>query len=284
MRILPLAANTIAATTSLVKTLVQVGETVLTPTLAPVAMFTKTARLEPDFPPGQSLAALDTVVKVASATSATQVDATDFGIGDTTITGVDCPMHLFTQGFGITAAELNSGVRIENEAEVAVKTLGSTLIDAVIALVSSSNYGAAVEEVDPAGFGLGNFDNLLSSLSSADRVVILDTGYFVKVKPTWIPPKFGERIYECSRWSAAGAKVRGFVADPKALLVRYALPADPQTSTIAREVIQLPQIGLSVEASAWMNTQTHALRAAYNVYLGVGVGDSAALKILASLN
>jgi hypothetical protein len=51
---------------------------------------------------------------------------------------------------------------------------------------------------------------------------------------------------------------------------------------MARDLIQLPQLGIMVESVTWLQLQTRTVVAAYAVYLGAQVADANALRLLAS--
>jgi len=136
--------------------------------------------------------------------------------------------------------------------------------------------------VAPTPFNVADFEALISGVPSEARAVVLDSPYFTKVKPlTWLPSSTS--VFESSRWSAAGPNIRGFCGDKRAVLTRVGIPAMPALGVpMASELISLPQLGISVEATAWMRLSDRSIRCCYACYFGAAVGDAAALKLLAS--
>jgi hypothetical protein len=265
--------------TAVAKTLSQVGATVFEPALAPVsAVATAIELLKTDEP------AFTSEVPLATVASPTLVAATDFE-SDTggTVVNVSCVPVLYVQAFSISNAELQGGYKLEWLAAINARKLTATIADAIFTPITVGNFGAAVVSVDSASFAASDFSTLLSGISSPRRSVILDTAYWSKVTTTWVPHGFN-RLYEHSRWGTAGTRVRGFVADPAAIVLRWGIPGLFKGSErlIARELMELPQVGLGCEVALWMNLQSRTVRACYAMYLGAAVGDSSALKILTS--
>jgi hypothetical protein len=260
------------------QTLSRVGATVFQPALAPLKAFTTPIELLKDEPP-----AFTSQVALTTVASPTLTGATDFEDDSTgcTVTNVQCVPVLYAQPFSIANEDLQGGYRLEWLAALNARKLAETISDAVLSKVTTGNFGAAVVTVDAAAFAGSDFTTLLAGISSPSRSVVLDTGYWSKVSPTWCPPGFNS-VYEHSRWGTAGTKIHGFVADPAAIVLRWGLPwvLKPSERVIARELVELPQVGLGCEVAIWQNLRYRSVRACYAIYLGAGVADTGALKIL----
>ena len=88
-----------------------------------------------------------------------------------------------------------------------------------------------------------------------------------------------------NRRTAAGTNVKGFVADPRALIFRCGIPTLPRAgvNVVARELVELPQIGLVAEARVWRDLPTRSVCGAYALYSAAAVGDPNALRLLTSV-
>jgi hypothetical protein len=225
-------------------------------------------------------------IPIVTSVSGTQTDPAAFDVGDSIYDDVLGTPHLLSQQFGISNAEVQSGLSLTNLFTANAEKLGAAIMNVCLGPVTESNFGAAVVTVDPALYTTGDFDTLLASLSSANRAVILDTGYYTRTKTSWLPVGFSS-VFENSAWSGAGTNVRGFCCDPRAVVVGAGLPVlPPQIPGLARllqrEVITVQPLGLDIEAVTWLRRSDRDVRAALNVYLAAAAADTTALKILKS--
>ena len=264
------------------KTLCRVATTALQELLIPAKTCFTVLEIEPPDPP-----ALDSVAPLATVAPATNITDrstnADFETGDCTLAPLSFSHKLYVQPFGLSNSDLEKGARLQWLADLNSRALANSINDAVFALLTTANYGAAIVTKSSAAFALGDFETLAAGVTSPARAVVLDTPYFVKVKPsTWLPQNTA--AYETNRWGAAGTNVHGFVATPRAIVVRCGIPMVPKIASpvIARELIELPQLGLVAEASVWTSLPSRSIRAAYSLYFAASVGDSAALKLLTS--
>jgi hypothetical protein len=265
---------------SVCQTLSKRGTTILQDRLAPLAGFCTALPLQkedvnPAFP---------RVVSLATVAATTQKNPTDFSPGNSTLAALTIPHDLYVQPFGLGEKEYSSGARLEWLADLNARAFADAISDAVLSLCTTANFGAAAVTADAAAFTVASFETLIATVPSESRAVVLDSPYFVKVKPaTWLPPG-PIAVFECSRFSAAGSQVHGLVADRRAIVLSYGVP---QLTTMARQVmardlIQLPQLGIMVETVTWLQLPTRTVVAAYAVYLGAQVGDANALQLLCS--
>jgi hypothetical protein len=269
----------------LAKTLARVGVSALQSRLAPLTKFCRVIGIE-----ASDLSMLDSVVPLATTPCATRIyvrgDATDFADYSATLTGVQFTHKLYVQAFGLSNNDLQSGgwSAWTSLAEQAAHKLGETLTDAVATLLTTANFGTAAVTVQPSSFGQADFDTLVASLASPERAVVLDSAYWSRVKSTWLPVGFNS-VYEMGRWTAAGTNVRGFIADPRAIVARAAIPLLPTLANgpaIFRELIQIPELGLVATADVWFGLQGRTIQGAICLIFAPAVGDANALKLLVS--
>ncbi len=248
--------------------------------LAPFASITKAFPLEQGKNP-----ALPRVVSVIQSVADTQTAANpDYTLGDATIDPATISHTLFTQPFGIGYDELNLGARLAWLYSLNGQKIAAKLSDAISALLTTTNFGAAIVTTTAANFTVSHYETLFAGVVTAGRAIVLDTPYFAKVKPaSWCPPGFTNTL-EHTRWSAAGANVRGFVADPAAIVLSYAMPtlASPHRNVVAEAPFTIPQIGLQGAATIYYILNTRRLMGCLSLYMGATPGDTNALKLLAS--
>lgn len=222
------------------------------------------------------------VVSVVKSVSDTQTaDNPDYTLGDATIAPTTINHTLYTQPFGIGNDELNQGAKLAWLYQLNGQKLAAKLSDSISALLTTDNFGAAIVTSTAANFGVDDYETLFAGVATERRTIILDTPYFAKVKPqTWCPPGFNNTL-EHTRWSA---NVRGFVADPAAILLSYAMPtlASPHRNVVAEAPFTIPQIGLQGAATIYFIVATRRLMGCLSIYMGAAVGDSNALKLLTS--
>jgi hypothetical protein len=134
-------------------------------------------------------------------------------------------------------------------------------------------------------FTVNDFATLAAAVPSSARAIVLNSSYFCRVTPTWLPPRFSN-VWECSDWTVAGENVAGFCAHPSAILLRYATPAiaKPGLEVIDRAPVILPGLALLGELGLHVNTKTRELRAVFTILIGAAVGDASALKLLSSVS
>jgi hypothetical protein len=224
------------------------------------------------------------VVSVVKSVSDTQTaDNPDYTLGDAVIAPTAINHTLYTQPFGIGNDELNQGTKLAWLYTLNGQKLAAKLSDAISSLLTTTNFGAAIVTQADASFGNQDFETLFGGVATAGRTIILDTPYFSKVKSTWLPPGFNN-VLEHTRWSAAGTNVRGFVSDPAAIILSYAMPnlASPHRNVVAEAPFTIPQIGLQGAATIYFLQDTRRLMGCLSIYMGAAVGDSNALKLLVS--
>jgi hypothetical protein len=258
----------------------RVASSVLQSAQAPTAAIcTAIDYRDPDLP------GISSTVAIATAASATLQNPSNFESGDCTLTGITLNPVLYCQSFGLSGPDMQTGAQLDWLATINAVKFAETLNDAVWALLTTANFGAAVVSVDSAQFALSDFDTLWGGIPTVSKSVVLDTPYRVKVKNTWLPANWNA-CYEHSRWSAAGAKIRGFVADKRAIVLKHGPPFlyRDAPNILAREPLVVQPLGLQGEVAIWFNPATRSVRAAYSIYLGVGIGDANALKLLTSVS
>jgi hypothetical protein len=226
------------------------------------------------------------VVAVVTGVADTQLVANpDFTLGDSTIDPTTIQHTLFTQPFGIGYDEFDYGARLSWLVTLNAQKIAASISDSLSSLLTTTDFGAAICTTTAGNFSVSDFETLFNGVATASRAIVLDTPYFAKVKPqTWCPPGFTNTL-EHTRWSAAGTNVRGFVADPAAIVISYAVPsliAPHLRNVVAESTFTLPQIGLEGTLSIYYILNTRRLMGCLSLYMGATPADTNALKLLVS--
>lgn len=227
-------------------------------------------------------------VSLASAGSTTQVNATNFETGDSTLDGQPVTVDQYSQTFHVTNAQVNQGIMLSRLAGVNANALANKISDAVTALFVVGNYAntAVTVGADTAFTPTGGKLSLIYKAAKNFRLknLLMDGGHLAYLIPTdkfaW---GFGDngafgfdRISEHNRYTGATANSVGFVCAPEAVLIASGTPLNlPTSEFLSQSVIQLAG-GLSVVASSWYSRASRNVWMSYDVMFGAGVGDATA--------
>lgn len=266
-------ANTTFDINSLVSSLTKVTATSPGAVVAPVVQYATLAEV----PVGQGN--LPVEVPICTAGNTTLEDPTNFEPADdgSTIDNRPATLTLYCQPFGMTSGDIQNGFTVNQIFQKNLAIFEASLQAAIFAKLTTATFGEPVVSVASDAFGVGDFDSLIESVASNRRCVVLDSPYFVRVKPDWFPARFNN-LHEASAWPDT---LRGFSSDPSGLIVPYALPQPPQpVSRSIRQIMTLPNLRVPCEVTAWHGTASKSDRVCLSVYLGAVHGDADALKLL----
>jgi len=134
--------------------------------LAPLNAFTK--QYEPD--PVKPLATVE--IKVAASGSSTNVDPSDFTANSgTRLNAAAVTMHQLSHPFSLSNKDLNSGVRLRDLFEININKFSQTLLNTVLAPVTSINFPIPPLLSSAAAFSLSDLDTLWAAIcKSKDQV------------------------------------------------------------------------------------------------------------------
>lgn len=266
--------------------------TVLGDQFAPLSAFAR------EFSPDELKPLATVQVKLVTASDVAQTNPTNFeSNGDSTISNVAIvPVHV-CQSFQISNSDLQSGLRLADLTEINAKAFAAKLLDLAFAVVTEENFGAAVVTSAAAAFDWPDIPALWASLKKSDKkTLVLDSEFFARLlnKPSFfqtIGPgpggfkTFGlDGVYSCSRFTAAGPGVSGFICHPNAVAVVSGTPLVPAGggAGLGRQQYTLPGLNLTVVTHQWISLATRTLWASYDAIFGAAVGDPSCLKILKS--
>ena len=182
------------------------------------------------------MAPLATVqVRKATVGSTAQQDPTNWESGDSTLAAIGVTMHQESVSFHITNAELNSGHRLANLAQINANKLADVISDRWTALVVTGTYGTALTIGAAASFTSAGLSPIYGAAKNFSvKNLILDGGHLGYLLPT---DKFQFRLGEAgafgfdliaeqNRWTGATANTVGFICEPNAIAVASGLPVD----------------------------------------------------------
>jgi hypothetical protein len=273
----------------LTQKLEEAATTVLQAKLAPLSAFTKGFTTD-EYKPRATCQ-----LKFVTATSSTQKNPTDFESGDSTVSNVQIAVDQYSQAFHVSNDELNSGLRLENLANINAAVFGKTIMDVVFTLLTSGNYNVGVTRGSTA-FAFSDTATAWGLLKKSSlKTAILDGDYMARVINT---PVFYQRtdtgdgsgfqafgwdgLHHVSDFSAAEANVRGFFCNPQAVGAVSGLPLRTMSPTLETKVVQLEDLGLSVALSSWFSLSSRTMWASYDVMFGASVLDTTAGYLLKS--
>ena len=248
------------------------------PVLAAAKAFTTSFPLEAKMNP-----ALQRIIPFATSGPTVQTgNSVDYLTGDIATNMVAITHEHYSVSWGLPSEEIQFGAKLAWAAKLAAINFAKKLAQDIFALVTEANFGNAVVTRTSANFGADDITALHASLPVTDRSIVLATDYFSKVRPlSWYPPSFSA-VTEHNDFSTAGASVRGFCCSPKAILISYAQPllGPGGANVVAVSPLIVPGLGIEGQAAIYFIPQTRTLRGSFSVYMGAGIGDASALKIL----
>lgn len=239
------------------------------------------------------LAKVEVPKTTAGATA--QTDPTDWESGNSTVTNTEITLHEYSVSFSLSNAQLQNGTQMGWYTYINAVQFANKIIDVLLTPVTVANYGAASLTSAAATFGPADLATVLADAKNFNQKnLVLDGAYTARLTANsslglgWNNNGAGygfDKIVESNRWSAAGANVVGFVADPLSLVAAAALPIDPPGGNAAfnsLETTTIPMINFPVQVASWIKPGTRVLWMAYDALFGVQTGDTNGLKLIAS--
>jgi hypothetical protein len=236
-------------------------------------------------------------IKVAASGSTTNVDPTDFTANSgTTLNAAAVTMHQLSHPFSISNKELNSGIELRDLFELNVNKFSQTLMNRVLAPVTSVNFTSAPLFSAAAAFSVSDLDFLWAAIhKSKIKNVILQGNYFVRVlnKPGFFQPTgtesgeawkpFGwDFIGQNDEWSGCEANTVGFACNPQAIGVVLGTPIQLPMTNLETRRLQLPMLGAEVLMNTWFELSTRRTYCTFDCMLGTTLLDGTAGVLIKS--
>jgi len=273
------------ASSLLTQILEEQATTILSDVLAPVSAFARQFSVDRYKPKATAQCKFVTGGATTMKNTGDFEDDTNTG---SNVTNCEIAPDLYTQSFQVSNSDLNSGLRLADLVEKNVRVFGESLLDAIFTPITDSNFATAVTRGDLA-FTWGDMQTARGALKKSPvKNAILDGEYMARIGNA---PVFYQRtgtqsgegqgwrafgwdgVYECSRWSGAGANIRGFFCGQTALGVLAGLPLTGANATLESKVFTLPGLELSVQANTWFSLKTRSMFASYDLVLGTSLLD-----------
>jgi ATP-dependent protease ClpP protease subunit len=271
----------------------------LSPKFAGVKMFTRDTTVDPYKPLATGVMKFN---DTAQDGSTTQTNATNFESGDSDLQPVSITVNQYTESFHLRNVDLNSGIRMEDLVTNKLASLGTKISKVIGANITAANFATLAPIVSaPGAFGFSDMAIAWGALKKANRKnIMLDGEYLARIinNPAFLQavpvvPGAGwknvigwDYVALHTDWSAAGANVRGFAADPQALGMIAGLPLMDAPGipggilSMATGVI--PGIDLAIAAFTWFNTSTRTYWGSFDLTLGANALDKSAGLVIAS--
>lgn len=284
-RHMPRASNTVSSTLkpdALIDQLIVVA----TNRLAPLAAFSRLFTVDTMRP------AVAIQVKKATSGSTGLSNPTNWEQGDSVLDPISVTPAHKVKPFQISQSDANYGFTLDDLAAVNANEFASQLSDVYTAILTTANYGTAINIGAAAAFDADGLKPILAaSKNYRAKNLILDFGHLAYLLPT---DKFqfalGESgaygfdlIAQQNRWTSAATNAVGFVCAPDALAVAAGMPIMPSSRQFdSVGSIQIADIGLTVMYTSWYNTASRIQWASYEVMFGAGAGDTTQGEVLTS--
>lgn len=233
------------------------------------------------------------LVKV-TAGATTLKNPTSFIAGDSTTENIAVTVDAYSQPFHITSKELNQKMRLDNLAQANLQTLGLTLSKVWTALVLVGTFTNTATTVAQASFVTASAKALLGSIMKcSEKHLILDGVAFAQLAPSdknafqlGESGAYGFNGIHCQTdWTGATANVYGFAAGPEAMALYANIPVmDPGVAARldGQKNFVIPGIELPIQVNTWIDVNTRARWASYDIMFGAAVAEASALTVVKS--
>ena len=232
-------------------------------------------------------------IPIVTDGSTTLINATDFqsGDGSTITTSLVTPKQI-TQTFEITNAEKQIGHKLERLVKKNAQKFGEAIMREALAPLDAATYtNTPIVAATAVDLDTGDLQDLWGSLSDTDeKALILNGAYYAKQIPqnnddfTLADGYMGfDAVRMNNEIGGAEAGTVGFAAGPDALAFAARVPSHSSSvssSMISEQVVTLPDLGIAVLITNWVDTQTRTEYMAFDVCFGSIEADVAALTLI----
>ena len=231
----------------------------------------------------------DFAVGVVTGGSTTLTNPTNFEQGDGTVTQTTVTMAQLSQPFHITNAELQVGHKLERLMKVNLHALANKINDLAFAPIVKADFTTA-SIVAAASTDLDSVElkALWAAISNAgEKNLVLQGDYYAEIMPSNLDQfsltngAYGfDTISYNNRFSEGEAGLVGFAANPQALVAAARLPETTPAvadGMLSQSVIDLPELGLSVQFNMWAAMGSRKTWASFDVCFGAAKADTSAL-------
>lgn len=267
----------------LIDTLSARAVTTLGARLAPLSCFTA------DFSDGTFVQTKSHQVMVVTSTNATVKNPTSFNAKASVTDNVAVTIDHYTQPFGVSSAELNQKVKLENLADKNLQTLAEAILAVAMTNVSAANFTNASGNIAQASLAAGDIQAAWGKIAATSKKnLLLDGVAFSKFLPTALTsfgfksgdPAYGFDAVHCmTAWTGAEAGTYGFACSPEAVCQASGIPEiHPAVKALLFEstLVNIPNLGLDVQLNVWGDANARTVWASYDLFYGASFGKQAA--------
>lgn len=220
--------------------------------------------------------------------------STNFQTGDTgTVTKPVLLQHVY-KTFSIDSIDYGSGSRLDALADANATLFANKIESIVFSLLTTGNYGTAAVGGLSGTMTASHMNTLWNSIQGGYKVAILKANKYsdlaatdrfgFDIKNDLRPYNFDKIDYTDNGFASAGANIVGFGAAKSGIIVASALPAftNEVASLLETEVMEIPELGISVQANLWADVATKKTYMSFETLFGAAVGDPDALKLVSA--
>lgn len=259
-------------------TLSQQAVTLLPHRLAPLSAFSR------NFSTKVLTQTASVQVLLVTGGSGAQVNPTVYESGDTTTSNIEVPVDAYSQAIHLNSVTLNQGFSLEDFAETKLNALAETIAGLITPFFSTVYFTETPVIVAQSLFSPAYAKTLRGRIGKCThRNLILDSPAYAQLIPSdkngLSPDESGtfgfDAIHEQSFWTGAEAHVYGLAAGPGAIAVAAGIPlmsAGVTKRMLGQRIVAIPGLGLSVQVNHWINLNTRAEWASYDVMFGAALG------------
>jgi len=279
--------------------LIAAATTQASPKFASVKMFSRDTSVDPYKPLATGQMKFNTTVQDGSSS---QVNATNFESGDSTVTNVPITVAQFTESFHLTNSQLNSGLRLADLAAAKMASIGSKISKVLAANITAANFYTLTPVIrSSSAFSFSDTQAIWGNLKKANQKhMMLDGPYLARLinqpglfQSTPVIPGAGwkdvlgyDYIALHTEWSQAGSNIIGFACDPQALGVIAGLPLTDYPSIpggiLSSASGMIPGVELAIQCNAWFNTSTRTYWGSFDIMFGATALDTTIGLVIAS--
>jgi ATP-dependent Clp endopeptidase proteolytic subunit ClpP len=297
---LPVAANTYSSTL-ITDFLVDTAITKLQNRWAALECFTRDFSTDRYKPLATGQVKLVTAGSSAlTGTKSSQI--TNFEQNTSTTSPISVSVNHYSVPFGVTQDDLNSGLRLENLADINLAVLADTILKNCVSNIATSTFTAGTYYATAGTFGWTNeMPDLRSYLKKSPiKNILLDGNFMSRLinQPGFFQSTFAagrasdrvatfgwDNLQENTAWTGAPTNIGGFFCNPQAICALAGLPLTPPSipgQTLQESTIMIPGPDITIAVYMWFSLASRTLFCSYDVMFGSAAGDVTAGGVLYS--
>jgi ATP-dependent protease ClpP protease subunit len=241
------------------------------------------------------------VLKHVTVGPTVQTNATNFELGDSTLTATSVTMAQYTGACNVSNADLQTGLRMENLVQITTAVFANKVIEVATVPITTVIFTNTPVIRAAELFSFTDLATLQASLKKSPiKNLILDGSYIARVANipsffqtagvvggdggAWKP--FGwDNVAQNTDWTGAGANVQGFACNPQAIVGIIGPPVAPANvpgGIMSQGMFIVPGLNIAVALYQWFNPSTRVQWFSYDVVAGFKEVDTSAGTLVVS--